>query len=349
MRNRARRQEPAHDGQTEIPLPTKLSTCTVYVVPMMLDNYGYILVDDETGQTAVIDPAEPRLVYKALREVVGKSEIHNILITHRHWDHSGGNRELVKNHPQARVYACKEEKVLLATEELPSDRPSTFTIGRTKVAHVVTPGHTKFHSAFLVQNGLVSDHESSTLGLDLDRVEAIFSGDTLFAAGAGNHFEGPASDLYSSLHEKEIAGCPDSSLVFCGHEYTASNLAFAIWLEKHVPKGEQGVLARLEDRQQDCALRRRDKQPTIPTTLGLERATSPWMRCHQHDNPLSVRPQLHEIQQSVGDMSYLSQYPDAVQALRTACNDGSSGGDVLNALRKLKNTNIHLRHEQLQS
>eukprot|EP00958_Prasinococcus_capsulatus_P005915 scaffold569_cov408-Prasinococcus_capsulatus_cf.AAC.9 len=224
-----------------------------------------------------------------------------------------GNRELVKNHPQARVYACKEEKVLLATEELPSDRPSTFTIGRTKVAHVVTPGHTKFHSAFLVQNGLVSDHESSTLGLDLDRVEAIFSGDTLFAAGAGNHFEGPASDLYSSLHEKEIAGCPDSSLVFCGHEYTASNLAFAIWLEKHVPKGEQGVLARLEDRQQDCALRRRDKQPTIPTTLGLERATSPWMRCHQHDNPLSVRPQLHEIQQSVGDMSYLSQYPDAVQ------------------------------------
>ena len=268
-------------------------------------------------------------------------------------------------YPDAKIFACKDENVLMASDVLPAQGASVFKVGGTTFVHILTPGHTKYHSSFLVLKSPLDTDPASEEALDFQDVEASFVGDTIFAAGAGNNFECPAETLYMSLHKNDLSKCPDMTYVFCGHEYTSVNLDFSVWVESH-GEANSDVLQQLRNRQTECIERRRSRKPTVPTILGVERATSPWMRCDQESRSPTIRRCLVGVLNNESAMKFLEKsrnvvtvrvvwlwlilgsvscrltyYEQLLQAIQAASKDESSGAQALEALRKLKNSSVH--------
>lgn len=236
---------------------TSLSTCDVIPVPILADNYGYMIIDRATKQAAVVDPADPRLMEQMLER--RKVQLTTILTTHRHHDHAGGNLDLKKKFPGVVVVGGKGDNVAGVTKEVSDgDR---LSIGETLVQIIETPCHTAGHVVFVV---------CGRGGAGLSEVaEGVFSGDTLFIGGVGAFFHGSENDMHKSINQN-LSWVPDSALVFCGHEYTVENCRFAEWLEP----GNPLVLARAS-----WAVKRRAmKEPTVPCPLGEERSLNPFMR-----------------------------------------------------------------------
>lgn len=210
------------------------------------DNYGYLVRDGATGQVAAIDTPDAA-VYTAELERLGW-RLDLILNTHWHPDHAGGNAAL-----KAR-YGCE----IVAPAEVrrigPIDREVAdgdgVTLGETRFAVIDSGGHTLGH---------VSYHDAA------DGV--AFVGDTLFTLGCGRMFEGTPPQFAASLDR--LAALPDATLVYCAHEYTASNLAFALSVD-----AGPALAARAETLRPLFAA----GTPTVPTTIGEERATNPFLR-----------------------------------------------------------------------
>jgi len=209
------------------------------------DNYVWTLRDAK--HAAVVDPgeAQPVLDYLA-RE---KLRLVAILATHHHADHVGGIAELLRHFPVP-VFGPRGEPI--ATLTRPVGGGDTVRIAELGVEFSVLdiPGHTRAHIAYYGAGSL-------------------FCGDTLFACGCGRLFEGSAEQMYASL--EKLAGLPDDTRVYCGHEYTLANIGFA----RAVEPGNE-ALARREERDR----RLRDAgRPTLPSTLAEEKATNPFLRC----------------------------------------------------------------------
>lgn len=219
----------------------------VLAVPCLSDNYAYVLWNG-TSDAVVVDPSEAEPVAMALtREGL---RLAGILCTHHHPDHVGGNDGLLERFGEVPVFAHTSDKgrVPAQTEEVREGK-SVEVAGLTfEPLHV--PGHTTGAVAYFGHG-------------------AVFTGDTLFVAGCGRLFEGTPAMMYTSLCEK-LAKLPEETLVYCGHEYTASNLRFALFAE---PDNEavKEKLARV------TAMREKG-QPTVPSTIGDERATNPFLR-----------------------------------------------------------------------
>jgi len=196
---------------------------------------------------AVVDPGEARPVLDYLgRE---KLELAAILATHHHADHVGGIRELLGVRKIA-VYGPRNEPIPTLTH--PVSEGDTVTIPELGASFSVLdiPGHTRAHIAYYGAG-------------------ALFCGDTLFACGCGRVFEGTAEQMYSSLGK--LRALPDDTKVYCGHEYTLANIGFA----KNVEPGNAALAAR---EARDQRLRAQGK-PTLPSLLGDEKATNPFLRC----------------------------------------------------------------------
>ncbi len=216
------------------------------VVPLRAFADNYIWTIRDAGFAAVVDPgdAQPVLDYLA-RE---KLQLVAILNTHHHADHVGGNAALLAR-TAVPVYGAHDERIPEVSVRLADGQRFTLPHFNIEMETLEIPGHTRSHVAFY-GDGL------------------LFCGDTLFAAGCGRLFEGTPRQMHDSL--TRLARLPDATRVYCGHEYTLSNLKFARAVEP-----DNRRLPELETRMQ--ALRARD-QPTLPSTIGQEKATNPFLR-----------------------------------------------------------------------
>ena len=219
-------------------------------VPLLADNYGYLLIDPATKRAAIVDCSEAAPV---LAEVKRRGlHLDAVLSTHHHFDHVGGNEELARANPGIRVLGSRADlsRVPALTEPL-ADGEEFEVIGARGRALFI-PAHTSGHVAYFFPGDGPS----------------VFSGDTLFAAGCGRLFEGSPAQMMQSLGK--LAVLPDATQVWCGHEYTEKNLCFAHELEPANPE----ITAKLER----VRAQRKAGKPTVPSTIGEEKRTNPFLR-----------------------------------------------------------------------
>ncbi|OLY85611.1 Hydroxyacylglutathione hydrolase cytoplasmic [Smittium mucronatum] len=216
----------------------------VIPVPVWSDNYAYLLVDDKTG----INPVDPEKVIKAANEV--GFPIKNILTTHHHGDHAGGNVGMTELVPGLTVYGG-DSRIPAMNSQL--NGGEEFSIGSLKIKAIKTYGHTDSSISYYVQDG---------------EDKAVFTGDTLFIAGCGRLFEGNPEQMYESLNIK-LGSLPQDTKVYVGHEYTNSNIKFALAVEPENEKLQEmaGIYAK--------------SKMTVPSTIKTELETNPFMRVNQ--------------------------------------------------------------------
>ncbi|EJD05748.1 hydroxyacylglutathione hydrolase [Fomitiporia mediterranea MF3/22] len=221
----------------------------VVPVPVRSDNYAYLLIDDSTNKAAVVDPFDMTKVQAAAAEQ-GVDLVAN-LTTHHHFDHSGGNKVFANLYPGKPIYGGSDQG---AADHIVKDNDQ-FTISeQLDVKCLATPCHTQDSICFYV-----TDKANPT------QPGAVFTGDTLFIAGCGRFFEGNATQMHRAL--SYLGTLPDQTVVYNGHEYTASNLAFA----KSVEPNASGV-ARLQE------IVNNNKVTTGKTTIGDEKEWNVFMR-----------------------------------------------------------------------
>ena len=259
------------------PPPLQLSTCTVTVVPILQNNYAYLVVDRATGRAALVDPADPLAAVRAVESA--RCELTHILTTHHHHDHAGGNTSLV-----AAVLQSKGRALTVvggARDQVPGctlkvKDGDVVRLGATAIRVIDTPCHTNGHVVYCLLRaplppGTAGELSPGKLGSSLasQEVEAVFSGDTVFVGGVGAFFHGDARDMERNLMTA-LAPCPDDALLLCGHEYTVENLRFAAWVE---PDNAEVVGTYLA-----ATAKRNLGESTVPSTLGQERRTNPYFR-----------------------------------------------------------------------
>jgi len=220
----------------------------VRMFPCLQDNYGFLAHDPETGETAAIDTPDPD-AYLAEAERAGW-RITQIWNTHHHLDHAGGNAAL-KAATGARVVGPGKDAARIPAIDVGVTEGDTLALGSRTARVIETPGHTRGHIVYV---------------FDDDRV--AFVGDTLFALGCGRLFEGSPEVMWPSL--QKLLALPDDTRVYCAHEYTQANARFALTMEP----GN----AALVERAAEIDRSRAAGAPTVPTTIGLEKATSPFVR-----------------------------------------------------------------------
>ena len=228
----------------------------VIPVPCLSDNYAYLVARDGSDEAVVIDPSESAPVIAALeRERLRPVAI---LDTHHHHDHGGGNEGLRDHFGALPVYAHASDRGRVPAQTADVEDGRAFEVAGLTFHPLHVPGHT---------TGAVAYHVE----------DAVFTGDTLFVAGCGRLFEGTPAMMHESLSGK-LARLPAETRVYCGHEYTVSNLRFAVHAEPDNAAAAQKL---------DAAKATRERgEPTVPSTIGEERATNPFLRCDL--------PSLHE-------------------------------------------------------
>ena len=218
-------------------------------VTALKDNYIWLLENKINQHAVIVDPSEHEPVLKSIK-TRGLIPV-AILITHHHWDHVGGIGGLT-NEYDIPVYTPKNEVVKGSTNPVGEGDIINLSELSLNISILDVPGHTSGAVAYYTEN-------------------MVFSGDTLFTAGCGRLFEGSPKEMYRSL--MKIKGFPDDTLIYCGHEYTISNLKFASIVEKN----NESIKKRL-----DMALQTRElNQPTVPANLEIEKQTNPFFRCEE--------------------------------------------------------------------
>jgi hydroxyacylglutathione hydrolase len=219
-----------------------------HLFPCLQDNYGVLLHDPATGATAAIDAPEAAPVEAALKATGWR--LTDILVTHHHADHTGGIAEL-KAHHRCRVVAPHGEAARIPLVDETVRENDKVRVGGLEGRVIETPGHTAGHISYV---------------FPADKL--AFVGDTLFSIGCGRVIEGTPEMMWQSL--LKLRGLPDDTRIYCGHEYTKANIRFA----KSIDSGNSALNAREQEVEKLLAAHK----PTIPSTIGEEKAANPFLR-----------------------------------------------------------------------
>lgn len=221
----------------------------VLAIPAFNDNYIWAIVHNE--KAVVVDPGDAKPVQFFLQQ--HQLQLAGILVTHWHADHTGGIASLLQNYPDLAIIGPKHDAIA-ANRVIEHEQEITLAGLDLQTLHI--PGHTLEHIAFYQQ-----------------QFGWLFCGDTLFAAGCGRIFEGTPPMMFTSLNK--LAALPDTTQIFCAHEYTVSNLLFAQAVEPNN--------ADIAKRLQQCQTLRALQRPTLPSTLADEHKTNPFLRTHEKE------------------------------------------------------------------
>lgn len=219
------------------------------IVPVSAFTDNYIWVIHDQSYAVVVDPGEAKPVLDFLEQK--KLKLTAILNTHHHIDHVGGNLELLQQF-QVPVYGPGSEAIPTVTHRLKEGDSVYLSELSLRLSILDIPGHTAGHIAYYGAN-------------------LLFCGDTLFSCGCGRLFEGTAQQMYISLNK--LARLSDETGVYCGHEYTLANINFARLVEP-----ENQAITQL---QISAEKQRKSNLPTLPSTIAMEKACNPFLRCNQ--------------------------------------------------------------------
>ncbi|WP_166259903.1 hydroxyacylglutathione hydrolase [Marinobacter salicampi] len=224
---------------------------TITPIPAFSDNYIWCLEDPEKKLALIVDPGQAEPVSRYLEQ--HGLTLDTILVTHHHPDHTGGIAELNKRHSPKRITGPADSPFTAVTNTVhPGD---TVVWSDLEFSVMAVPGHTLDHIAYYCE-------------YTVNNREVLFCGDTLFVIGCGRLFEGTAEQMRQSL--ESLRELPDSTAVYCAHEYTLANLKFArSW------SPDDSELANFESR---CKDRRDRNEPTVPSVLGEEKRLNPFLR-----------------------------------------------------------------------
>ncbi|MFY9627030.1 MAG: hydroxyacylglutathione hydrolase [Methylocystis sp.] len=239
------------------------------------DNFGLLLHDDHSGETASIDAPDGEAIAAEAKRLGWR--LTHVLLTHHHLDHVQGVPALRSAFPGLVVVGAHKDAHRLNGVDVLVGEGDVVAIGPTLARVLETPGHTTGHLAYY----FLED-------------EAVFVGDTLFSLGCGRVFEGTMETMYNSL--EKLAELPDETRVYCGHEYTQANARFALTVDPENPM--------LAERAREVDELRSAGKYTLPTTIALERATNPFLRAEDQlvqtamgmsdDDPVEVFARMRE-------------------------------------------------------
>ena len=220
----------------------------IEIIPCLSDNYSYLIFEKLTNTVSIVDPSE----FSACDNVIKKyKRLDYILNTHHHADHVDGNVELKKKY-NSKILGFSGDNKRIPGIDISLNENQSQKIGNLEFKVIFIPGHTKGHIAFY-----------------FEKEKIVFTGDTLFSLGCGRIFEGTHEDMMSSLDKIKIL--PSETKVYCGHEYTKTNLNFCL---KYDPNNSF-----LKEKSVEINSKLKSNLPTIPTTIGEELKTNIFLRC----------------------------------------------------------------------
>jgi hydroxyacylglutathione hydrolase len=230
-----------------------MSQLEIRQIPLLTDNYSYLVREPETGSVAVVDPAEAGPVQDALDRLGWR--LTHILNTHHHGDHVGGNRQL-KAASGCIVVGPRYDRERIPGIDVEVSEETGYEFGHAHADVFFVPGHTRGHIAYWFAES-----------------KALFCGDTLFSLGCGRLFEGDPKQMWNSLGK--LRKLPDDARVYCAHEYTENNARFALTVDP----ANSALRARMDE----IRRLRAASKPTVPSRLGDEKAANPFLRA---DDPV---------------------------------------------------------------
>ena len=221
----------------------------VEIIPCLSDNYSYLIHEKKSNTVSIVDPPEFRTCDKVISKY---KKLDFILNTHHHADHVGANLELKKKY-NSKILGSVSDKDRIPGIDIFLKENQKQKIGNLEFEVIFIPGHTKGHIAFFFRKEKIA-----------------FTGDTLFSLGCGRVFEGTHEEMFNSLNK--IKNLPHDTKIYCGHEYTKTNLNFCLMYDT--------TNTLLKEKQVDILKKLNSNQPTIPSTLGQEIETNIFLRCN---------------------------------------------------------------------
>ena len=223
-------------------------------IPVLSDNYIFVLSDPQQKVAAVVDPAVAEAVLDYLTEI--DAQLIAIFNTHHHFDHVGGNQKLIQHFPNLCVYGGAEDRGRIPHQQVFLTEGDTVKFANRVATVFFVPGHTRAHIAYYFPPTIPGE------------TGELFCGDTIFAGGCGRLFEGTPAQMVDSI--AKLRNLPDNTRVWCAHEYTLNNLRFAITVDREN--------ADLQNRYQEVQQARSQGIATVPSMLGIEKQTNPFLR-----------------------------------------------------------------------